>query len=548
MAPSHELQKDTDDQDEAGAPKEGAKRKSAAPTKQAGKKPKSEPVSGSRKQLVQPKRWKELKGGEVGEGPVIYWMSRDQRAKDNWALLHAFELAAESGGSVAVAFNLVTAYLNAGARQFGFMIRGLQELEARLDKMGIPFFLLKGDPSETIPKLVRDTGAAALVTDFGPLRLGRQWRETVTSKISVPFHEVDAHNIVPVWEASPKRETGARTIRTKIHKLLGEYLIDYPEVPKQSGWSGDIAPETVQWDDLLAEALERGKAVPEITWCKSGEDAAWHALTHDAEGFLSKERLSRYESLRNKPSENALSGMSPYFHFGQMAPQRAALEAAKHRKTSKASVDGFHEEMIVRRELSDNFCLYEPNYDNIGCAAPWARESLDKHRSDAREYIYTLEQLEKGETHDELWNACQLEMVHLGKMHGFMRMYWAKKILEWTESPEQAIEFSIYLNDRYEIDGRDPNGYVGIMWAICGVHDQGWAERAVFGKIRYMNYNGCKRKFDIAQYCKKIQDDIKKNKGGGPAKESLGGIAKFMDKKPPVKAKKTPAGVKNHAK
>jgi deoxyribodipyrimidine photo-lyase len=456
---------------------------------------------------VNPKRVRELRGGNVsGSGPVIYWMSRDQRVRDNWALLHACATANKSGVPVAVAFNLVTEYLHAGARQFCFMIRALRLVESKLAALNIPFFLLQGDPTENIPNLVDRCGASLLVTDYGPLRLGRQWRTSISCKIAIPFHEVDAHNIVPVWIASDKREYAARTIRPKIHAKLPEFLREYPEVPSQTLiWPENAPePEKTDWDGLIAEATRRGAEVPEVSWCVPGEDAAMDALV-GSKGFLTKARLSKYSEKRNDPGvPDALSNLSPYLHFGHLAPQRAALEAAKHKAQHKVSVDGFLEELVVRRELADNYCHYVEGYDTMAAAYDWARQTLDAHRGDKREFIYTREQFEKGQTHDKLWNAAQLEMVYTGKMHGFMRMYWAKKILEWTSSPEEAIDIGIYLNDKWELDGRDPNGYVGVMWSMVGIHDQGWAERPVFGKIRYMNYNGCKRKFDVEKYIARV--------------------------------------------
>jgi len=176
----------------------------------------------------------------------------------------------------------------------------------------------------------------------------------------------------------------------------------------------------------------------------------------------------------------------------------------EHGRSYSGGVASFIEEMVVRRELADNFCHYNEQYDSLAGAAQWAQDSLAKHAGDPREYVYTQAQLENAETHDDLWNAAQLQMVEVGKMHGFLRMYWAKKILEWTESPEEALRIAIYLNDRYELDGRDPNGYVGCMWSIAGVHDMGWTERQVFGKIRFMNYDGCKRKFDLPGFVKQF--------------------------------------------
>ena len=274
-------------------------------------------------------------------------------------------------------------------------------------------------------------------------------------------------------------------------------------------------PERVDWDALIADARGRdGGVVPETlhpTRRKPpGEAAARRALVGGPDAFLPS-RLAMYDK-RNDPNvPRALSGLSPYLHFGQLSAQRVALETnAARTEATAAAADAFVEEVVVRSELSDNYCFHEPNYDNINGASGWAIESLRLHAEDARDPAYSLEELESGSTRDELWNAAQLEMVHFGAMHGFLRMYWAKKILEWTaEGPEVALERAIYLNDKYQLDGRDSNGYVGCMWAICGVHDNAWKERDVFGKIRYMNYNGCKRKFKIDEYVERIEREVR---------------------------------------
>ncbi|OVA07673.1 DNA photolyase [Macleaya cordata] len=473
--------------------------------------------------LVQPGRIRVLREGgpklcgqECG-GPVVYWMFRDQRLKDNWALIHAVDQAKKSNVPVAVAFNLFDQFLGAKARQLGFMLRGLHQLQRTLaDTLQIPFFLFQGEATETIPKFLRECGASLLVTDFSPLREVRKWKEEIRDRVgdSVAVHEIDAHNVVPMWVASVKLEYSARTIRSKIHKLLPEYLIDFPDLQAPNKkWVG-IVP-SVDWENLIADVSRKGAEVPELEWCEPGEVAAMEVLLGSKNGFLSM-RLKNYNTDRNNPLKpKGLSGLSPYLHFGQISAQRCALEAHKARKLHTQSVDSFLEELIVRRELADNFCYYQPQYDSLQGAWEWARKTLMDHAADKREHVYTREQLEKAKTADPLWNASQLEMVHHGKMHGFMRMYWAKKILEWTSGPEEALTIAIYLNDKYEIDGRDPNGYVGCMWSICGVHDQGWRERPVFGKIRYMNYAGCKRKFDVEgyiAYVKRLVGGIKKRK------------------------------------
>lgn len=439
--------------------------------------------------------------------------------------------AAERGAELAVVFNLVSSFLGAKARHFGFMLRGLKELDATLAQLGIPFFLLKGQAEETVPALAAEVGASLLVTDFSPLRIGRQWREGVRAALTahaprVALHEVDAHNVVPCWAASEKLEYAARTIRTKINRILPEYLTEYPPLERPARPWSRRPPPPVAWDDLIAEVLEVGAEVPEVEWIIPGEAAGRKGLLGDDGGFLTK-RLRNYSEQRNDPSKpGALSGLSPWLHYGQLSAQRCALEARKQRSVAPKAADAFLEELVVRSELSDNFCYYQPEYDSLAGAWDWARATLAKHADDPREHLYTREQLELGKTADKLWNAGQLEMVHYGKMHGFMRMYWAKKILEWTSSPAEALEIAIYLNDKYELDGRDSNGYVGCMWSICGVHDQGWGERPVFGKIRYMNLAGCKRKFNVdgyIQYVDKMMALVKKGKKEKGAPASAGG-------------------------
>ncbi|TYH23534.1 hypothetical protein ES288_A03G021000v1 [Gossypium darwinii] len=454
-------------------------------------------------------------------GPVVYWMFRDQRLKDNWALIHAVDQANKANVPVAIAFNLFDQFLGAKARQLGFMLKGLRQLQKSIEHTQIPFFLFRGTAEETIPKFLGECKASLLVTDFSPLRQIRKCKDEICKRVSdsVTIHEVDAHNVVPVWVASDKLEYSAKTIRGKVNKLIPEYLIDFPTLqPPNKKWD-DATDQFSDWDGLIANVLRNGAEVPEIEWCEPGETAAMEVLMGNKDGFLTK-RLKNYSTDRNNPLKpRALSCLSPYLHFGQISAQRCALEARSFRKLNAQAVDTFLEELILRRELADNFCYYQPNYDTMQGAWEWARKTLMDHASDKREHTYTMEQLEKAQTADPLWNASQLEMVHYGKMHGFMRMYWAKKILEWTKGPKEALEICIYLNDKYEIDGRDPNGYVGCMWSICGVHDQGWRERPVFGKIRYMNYAGCKRKFNVDRYTayvKRLVGEIKKRKAESP--------------------------------
>jgi len=434
-------------------------------------------------------RMRMISGGEGGEGPVIYWMSRDQRAGDNWAVIHSQRIAIEKRRPLLVVFCLLDDFLGAQKRHFEFMLRGLEVVRDELGRRDIGFELLRGKPAEEIPKIVSEHGASALVTDFSPVRARSVWNGEIAGSVEVPFYEVDAHNIVPCWVASDKVEYGAYTIRPKIHRLLGEYLVRIPRVKKHPcAWDGG---------DEWSYEPTGGKDIP--GWLNPGERSALRS----ARAFV-KRGLGRYPEDRNDPSRDGQSNLSPYLHFGQLSAQRLALDVGGS-DAPEPSKEAFIEELVVRRELSDNFCYYNDNYDSTRGFPEWARRTLDEHREDKREYTYSREEFEEGRTHDTLWNAAQLEMVDGGKMHGYMRMYWAKKLLEWSETPEMALETGIYLNDRYEMDGRDPNGYAGMAWSIGGVHDRAWGERPVFGKIRYMNRRGCERKFDVQAYIDKVE-------------------------------------------
>ena len=442
--------------------------------------------------IVDPQRVRVLKDGLSGPGPVVYWMSRDQRVHDNWALLYAIEKAIGRHVPLVVLFCLASRFLDATLRQYGFMMRNLQSVAQTLRGNNISFHLLHGDPAEEIPRWFDTFKPAELVTEFDPLHIKKEWKRSVLNATVTPAAEVDTHNIVPCWIASPKQEWGAYTLRPKIRRLLPRFLTDIPPIPHMPSVGAEAPP--VDWAGVLA-ALPVDRSVPEVTWIASGEEHGLRRL----HSFLRSD-LERYERDRSNPA--ILSGqshLSPYLHFGQVSAQRVALEVTKVSLPDESKT-AFLEELIVRKELADNFCYYNVHYDGFQGFPEWARRTLDAHRDDQRPFLYSLEDLEQGLTDDDLWNAAQREMVTRGKMHGYMRMYWAKKILEWTESPDQALRFAIYLNDRYELDGRDPNGYTGIAWSIGGVHDRPWRSRPVFGTIRFMSHKGLRSKFDTESY------------------------------------------------
>lgn len=440
---------------------------------------------------IDPRRLRTLNHHPYQKGAITYWMNRDMRLEDNWALLAAQDWAIREQVALHIVYNLDPEFLGGGRRQFEFKLAALEEIAADCEKKGIGFSLLVGSKTEQdLIAWMKKQKIGGLVTDFSPLRLQRKWLKTVVKALEIPVIEVDAHNIVPCWLASDKAEYGAYTIRPKIKKLLKEFLTDFPTLKKHPVTATSLA---IKWESVCKAFA--GKEITPLTWIKAGEKAAQKAL----HGFIQHE-LNGYNEGRNDPNAQAQSDLSPYFHYGMLSPQRAAYEVMKASASSKDK-EAYLEELIIRRELSDNFCNYHPNdYDTVDSFASWAKEDIAKHAKDKREYVYTLKQFELGKTHDDLWNAAQMEMVNHGKMHGYMRMYWAKKILEWSESVEVAMKIAITLNDRYELDGRDPNGYAGIAWSMGGVHDRPWSRRKVYGRVRYMNRNGCERKFDVCAY------------------------------------------------
>ena len=424
-----------------------------------------------------PVRSRALNAHPYAHGPVIYWMNREMRVHDNWALLEAYQFAQEHAVPFAIVFNLMPSFLTATDhpqdRMYAWMKEGLKIVHVEAHALGIPFYMLEGDAVTNLSHFIRHHGVGAVFTDFNPLRAMRSMKQTVADQVTIPVVEVDAHNIVPWFVASDKQEWGAYTLRPKIHRLLPNYLIPYPSLKPN-----DITPFAIPY------------TAP--TWLLSPSSLV---PANDALSAFIQTRLPRYEE-RNNPNVEATSRLSAYFHFGFLSTQTVALAV----KASGIPSESFLEEMIVRKELADNFCAYNPHYDSYEGFPDWAKKTLNLHRNDPREYLYDKTTLAQGKTHDDAWNAAQLQMVKTGYMHGYMRMYWAKKILEWTPTPEEALAIANELNDTYELDGRDPNGYTGTAWAIGGVHDRPWQERPIFGMIRFMNFQGLKRKFDLGHY------------------------------------------------
>jgi deoxyribodipyrimidine photo-lyase len=454
----------------------------------------------------------------VGEA-VLYVMSRDQRVRDNHALLAAQKVAIELSVPLFVVFNLKIV-TNRAREHYDFMLAGLQEVANELKSLNIPFVMTSGDAVENIMRIATETKAGAIYFDFSPLKGSRDRAKKVASNFKGSVSVVDTHNIIPVWIASDKREFAAHTMRRKVHLKLETYVIEPDEVMIHP-FSAPTAHPGISFEDaeiFIAQIPARGITIEAVP----GEKAA---LTH-LNDFIDT-GLESYAVNRNDIANDQQSGLSPYLHYGQISSLRVALEVIKKsdrrpllfdevKLATHGEIPSIHdgvnallEEMIVRKELADNFCFYEKDYLSLTAGPEWAQKSLAAHAGDVRDHIYTREQWENAQTHDQSWNAAQNQLRKTGKIHGYMRMYWAKKMLEWSETPEIALADCIYLNDAYSVDGGDPNGYVGILWSMVGLHDRPWFDRPVFGTVRYMNEGGLLRKYDVKSYQNQWSEPIK---------------------------------------
>ncbi len=445
--------------------------------------------------MIQPERIKFLNQKDIKqEDYVLYWMQASQRSEYNHALEYAILKANELGVPVVVYFGLTDRFPEANQRHYFFMLEGLKEAQVSLKNRGIQMVVWHKSPELGAAELSRH--ACLMVTDRGYLRVQREWRQAAAQRCDCLVVQVESDVVVPVEAASPKEEYAAATIRPKIKKKWAAFLTSLRENEPQKD-SLNLTFDSLNLGDpgKVIARLDIDRSVDRVNTLHGGTTAARSHL----DIFL-EQKLNDYPEQRNDPNRDVLSNLSPYLHFGQISPLTIALEVMK---TGSPGKDAYLEELIVRRELSMNFVFYNPYYDNYQGLPEWARKTLAEHQKDRRGHIYSLEDLEQARSHDPYWNAAQLEMVHAGKMHGYMRMYWGKKILEWTETPQQGFRFTLYLNNKYELDGRNPNGFTGTAWCF-GKHDRAWAERPIFGKVRYMNANGLKRKFDADAYVKKI--------------------------------------------
>lgn len=445
--------------------------------------------------MIHATRIKQLSDAPVRDREyVLYWMQASQRAGCNHALEYAVRAADELKVPVVVGFGLHESFPEANARHFALMLQGLAETREALRERGIQLAVRKGSPEQGA--LAFAGRACMIVCDRGYLRHQKRWRERVAAEVDCRVVQVESDVIVPVEVASDKEEYAARTIRPKIHRHLDDYLVDLEETgPQRDSLDlGFTSADVSDWRGALAR-LDVDRSVGPVDEYPGGTEHARGLLRE----FIAR-RLTRYHERRSEPVLGWSSHLSPYLHFGQISPLEVALEVGAHEGEGP---EAFLEELIVRRELCINFCEYHPRYDSIEALPEWALETLAAHARDRREYSYSARQLAEAKTHDEYWNAAQMELVRSGQMHNTMRMYWGKKVLEWTADPADAHALIAWLNNRFALDGRDPASWGNFAW-ILGKHDQAWQERPIFGKVRYMNAAGLERKYDIAAYVRTI--------------------------------------------
>jgi deoxyribodipyrimidine photo-lyase len=443
------------------------------------------------------------RGGAPGRGRcVVYWMQRAQRGRDNHALDKAVACANALGLPCVAYFAGIKNFPHANLRHYVFLNQGLADIEEDCAERGVGFVMRRW-PDEDHMKFFADVGAAMVMGDENPMRAPEQWRAELAEKLTVPFWTVDTDVVVPS-KLLLKAQFSAAVARPRLYGALPEFLQPYANTKCDAEWK---RPRGLLAEDVRAD-MTRGwpefdrSVLPVEAWT-----GGYHAAKKRLEKFCA-EMLETYDADRNRPELDGTSKMSPWLHFGHIGPVTIALAvdaAAKKNPKLQPARDSYFNELIVWRELAVNFVRYQPQYDSPECADNWAKATIAEHDLDQREVLYKLPALEEGTTHDELWNAAQIQMVRYGWMHNYMRMYWAKKILEWTPNVRIAMKVGIYLNDKYEIDGRDPNGYAGIAWSMLGKFDRAWFDRPIFGKRRYMSGASTGKKFGSGLYIAQVK-------------------------------------------
>lgn len=445
--------------------------------------------------LIDDERVTPLNDHEPGDGDhVLYWMQAAVRTRDNHALEFAVRTANDLGLPLLVGFGLDPDYEDATARTLRFVVEGLRDVAAGLARRDIPFAFRHGPPAEIARELAGE--AAAIVTDRNYLRDPRRWRREIAAESTVAMWEVEANVVVPVAVASDTREWAARTIRPKLHREYERFVVRLRTTPLDRSGSG--LPRGFSPDEPADVLRDLGVDQPGESPLPGGENAAYATLTAFIDGAL-----SGYGSGGEPVRDGGESHLSAYLHYGHISPVEILRRVLE--QPASESRDEFVEEVLVRRELAHNFVWFEPDYDSFSALPDWARESLRDHGDDERPARYTKRELAEAATDDPYWNAAMVEMRETGLLHNRLRMYWGKRIIEWTNTPEYAYRVALELNNRYLLDGRDPNSFANVGW-VFGLHDQAFKEREVFGKVRPMTAGGLERKIDADRYVSHVEE------------------------------------------
>jgi deoxyribodipyrimidine photo-lyase len=435
---------------------------------------------------------------------VVYWVQRAHRGIDNPALDAAVYVGNLLKKPVVAYLAPVPFYPHANLRHYHFLAQAIPDMAEEFAERNIGF-VLRRFPEHSLLRFCDEVKPAIVIGDENPMREPEAWRRTAAKKLKAPFWTVDTDVIVPS-KVLEKEQYAAHIIRPRLLAQLPHFLIPPKNLKAHVAWKKPKGLHALEPNDNITQTLledwQLDRSVsPAPNW-QGGSKAAQRELKN----FI-HHNLHGYNTTRNKPELDGTSRLSPYLHFGHISPITVALAVQKS-DAPKTDREAFLNQIIIWRELSINLVHFNPDYDSFECGEDWAHRTLAKHARDKRPVTYTEKQLEQAETHDQLWNAAQMQMVNTGWMHNYVRMYWGKKILEWTPQPAEAHRIAVRLNDKYELDGRDPNGYCGIAWSIVGKFDRPWFERPIFGQIRYMSGASTGKKFNSKKY---IEQNLSEN-------------------------------------
>ncbi len=460
---------------------------------------------------------------------VLYWMVANRRSTFNFSLQRAVEWAQKLQKPLLVFEALRNGYPWASDRIHHFVIQGMADNARALAETNAAYFPYLERDQNAGHGLLESVGgdAAVVVTDDFPCFFLPRMLSAVASRLKVRMEAVDSNGILPM-RAVDKVFARAFDFRRFLQKNLRPHLAEFPLANPLRGIALPPMPElpaqiTQRWPK--ADVQQRAENPSDLNEFPIDHDVGVvrdmpggsRAATKRLKEFRTR-KILEYGDSRNQPQQDVTSGLSPYLHFGHISAHEIFTELMTEEEwtpdeladSAKGSssgwwgcspnVESFLDELITWRELGYNMCWQRDDYDEYSSLPDWAQKTLKEHAADPRQFTYSLAEFEYAKTHDELWNAAQTQLQRDGRIHNYLRMLWGKKILEWSETPEFALETMIELNNKYALDGRNPNSYSGIFW-VLGRYDRAWGpERPIFGKVRYMSSENTARKVRVKEY------------------------------------------------